>query len=151
MTSKYWISPVLISFVLFFPLSAQAFLGHRLSLGAGITQTFNPNETNFSVGAEYEYSIDPFLGIGASASYIFTTPGVTVLGAPEIFFHPLGGDWIVDASPIMILASGMDTKIGAHVGTRLPIPLGLVTLVPIIGADFFSGGHYLSFGVGILF
>ena len=133
-----------------FGISAPAHAyGYRLSLGVGVAQLNNPSETDLTIGAEFEYRTNPFLGLGAFGNYIFSTPGISILGLPEFFFHPLGGDWLFNAAPIVKFGSSVGTNFGARVGTRFPIPLGLLTLIPSVAVDFISGGRDLIFGLGI--
>jgi hypothetical protein len=129
--------------------SARADYEQRISLGVGIAQLRNSSQTDLEVGAEYEYRFEPFLGIGALGNYIFADPGITFLGAPEIFFHPLATDWLLSASPIVEFGSEIETHLGIRLGTRIPIDLGALTLVPTFAVDVISGGPDLIFGIGI--
>jgi len=121
----------------------------HLALGAGVIHLSNPSETEFEVGGEYEYNLNAFFGVGAQVNYIFSTPSITLLGAPEGFVHPLGGDWYISGSPLFEFASGMSTQVGARFGTRVPLPLGFMTLIPSVAVDFIGGGTDYMFGLGI--
>jgi hypothetical protein len=136
---------VLIGFV----QQARADYEQRISLGVGIAQFKNSSETDLEVGAEYEYRLDPLLGIGGFGSYIFSDPGVTFLGAPSVYFHPFATDFLVSASPVVEFGSGIGTNVGVRFGTRIPIPLGVVTLVPTFAVDVISGGPDFIYGIGI--
>ncbi len=143
------------SFVLFtlFAVAApaQAYYDYRLSVGAGIVQFNNPSQTYVDIGAEYEYRFQPLLGVGAFANYIFSTPSITLIGVPEVFLHPLGGDWLLKASPLIEFGSGISTQTGVRVGTRLPIPLGPVSFIPEASVDFIGGRRILRLGLGLQF
>ena len=145
---------VLISIVLaalFSTRSAQADYSQRLTLGAGVAYFNQPSKAYFEIGAEYEYRQSAMLGIGGFANYIFSTPSITLIGVPEVFFHPLAGEWYVSAAPLMEFASGMNTQFGARLGTRIPLPLGVFVLIPTFAIDFINGGQNLIFGLGIQF
>lgn len=142
-------------FLLFLPAifstlnAANANYEHRLAAGAGITHRENPSVTAFTLGAEYEYRFDPFLGSGVFANYIFSNPSIFLLGIPMVFVHPLAGDWFVSASPIMETSSGLDTAFGVRLGTRIPLPLGILIFTPTFSVDFIRGGRNYIFGLGI--
>jgi hypothetical protein len=131
---------------------APAHAGYnRLSLGVGIIQFQNPSQTYLEAGAEYENRFDAIFGIGALGNYIFANPWIAFLGAPELFVHPLAGDWFVSASPLIELGGGMASNLGMRLGTRIPLPMGVFTLVPSLALDFINGGHDAIFGLGIQF
>jgi hypothetical protein len=131
--------------------SARADYDQRFSLGVGFVTMSNPSQTNFEIGAEYEYRTDPLLGIGVSGNYIFSSPGTVLLAVPDLFFHPLAGEWLISAAPLLEFGQLTGTNIGARIGTRIPIPMGAVTLLPSVLLDFINGGRDWIFGVGIEF
>ncbi|MDR3605750.1 MAG: hypothetical protein P4M08_00040 [Oligoflexia bacterium] len=131
------------------PIAAHADYDQRLSVGLGFAQLNNPSQTAFALGAEYEYRPDPMLGIGAVGNYIFANPGITFLGAPDLFLHPLATDWLLSASPIVEFGSSVGTHVGVRLGTRIPIPLGSIAIVPEFAVDIISGGPGYLFGFGI--
>jgi hypothetical protein len=130
---------------------ARADYDQRISLGVGIAKFKNSSETDLEVGAEYEYRLDPLLGLGGFGSYIFSDPGVTFLGAPSVYFHPFATDFLVSASPVVEFGSGIGTNVGARFGTRIPIPLGIMTIVPSFAVDVISGGPDFIYGIGFQF
>lgn len=130
---------------------AAADYSQRFSLGIGLEHLHGPNETELLLGGEYEYRSDLFLGWGGSADYIFSSPGITQVAVPELFVHPLGTDFLVSVAPLLEFGSQTGTHLGARFGTRVPIPLGVVTLVPIAGYDFIAGGPNFTIGLGIEF
>ena len=129
---------------------ASAAYSSRLSLGAGIA-AFNNSSAYFTVSGEYEQRVDAMLGIGGFANYVFSQPGFALIGLPEGFLHPLGGDWYVSAAPIVEFGSGRSTELGARLGTRIPLPLGVFTLIPTFAVDFIGGGEDYLFGLGLQF
>jgi hypothetical protein len=133
------------------PHSAAFACGHRLGVGAGLVHVESPSSTNFEIGAEYECRVDAFLGIGGSGNYIFSTPSVTLVAAPEVFVHPLAGAFYVAASPLFEFGSGTGTHVGGRLATRIPLPLGLFILVPSAAIDFINGTriYWLGLGIGI--
>lgn len=141
-----------INFFAFFLLllSTQAnaeYNGHRFGLGLGVAQ-LGDSKAYVAVGAEYEYRLSPMWGLGGFANYVFSNPGVTLAGLPMVYFHPLEDDWYINASPIVQFGAG-DTEYGARVGTRIPIYMGPVAVVPQISVDFIAGHRNLIFGLGI--
>jgi hypothetical protein len=135
---------------MFLAQGAQACV-HRLGVGAGLVHVEEPSSTSFEIGAEYECRMNPFVGIGGFGNHIFADPGVTLLGAPEVFLHPLGGGFYVAASPLVEFGDAVGTHVGARLASRLPIPLGLFLLVPSVAVDFVRGTriYWISLGIGI--
>lgn len=138
---------LLFCLALFLPLTASAYYEHRLSIAAGIERYGNPASTDFLMGAEYEYRFMPVLGVGGILEYLFANPGVTRLGLP-VFVHPLSTDWLLLAAPIVEISGG-GASAGARLGTRVPIPLGGISLIPSLAVDFINGNENLIFGLGI--
>lgn len=124
---------------------------HRFGAGVGIVHTDEPSDTNVSVGAEYECRINRLVGIGAFGDHVFADPSFTLLGAPQVLLHPLGGDFFVAASPLIEFGSGRGTHVGARLSTRLPIPLALFVLVPSFAVDFIGGHRNYWVGLGLAF
>jgi len=137
---------LLTGLILLSPMSARA---DHLSFGAGITHLGNPNQTDFEIGGEYEHNLDAFFGVGLEANYVFANPSVTMIGAPEGFVHPLGTDFFVSAAPLFEFSSGFSTQVGVRFGTKIPLPLGVLILIPLASVDFINGGTNFSFGLGI--
>ncbi len=148
---KYCFQTILLLFIfLLSPYSEAAGCIHRLGVGVGVVHQEQPSETNFSMGAEYECRASAFLGIGAFGNHIFSDPSVSLLGAPQIFLHPLGGDFYLAGSPIMQFGA-YGTHLGLRLSTRLPLPLGLFILVPSFAVDFIRGQRNYWFGLGLHF
>jgi hypothetical protein len=141
---------ILLAFLASFPAAARGKgCEHRLGAGAGLVHLESPSETDFEIGAEYECRFDLFLGLGGFANYVFADPGITLLGLPEVFFHPLAGDFFVAASPLLETGSAVGTHLGVRLATRVPIPLALFVLVPSFAVDFINGGRIYWFGLGL--
>jgi hypothetical protein len=130
---------------------ARADYQQRLDLGVGVAQLKNPDETDLSLGVEYEYRLSPFWGIGAFGNYIFSTPGITLIGWPQVSVHPFLTEFLVSAAPIVETGGSVGSHVGARLGTRLPIPLGAISLIPTFAVDFISGGPDYIYGIGIQF
>ena len=130
------------------PSARADFSQHRLSVGVGIVHLSYPSETDFELSAEYEYRFTPMFGAGALGSYIFSSSGIALLGAP-VFFHPFEGDLLFLAAPIVEFGSSITTQAGVRLGTRVPLPMGVVTIVPSFAVDFIAGGRDYIFGLGI--
>jgi hypothetical protein len=122
---------------------------HRLGIGAGVVHLDTPNETDFEVGAEYECRMDSILGVGGFVDYIFSNPGITLIGVPQMYLHPFGGDFYLAASPLLETGSAVGTHVGARLSTRVPIPIGSIAIVPSFAVDFINGGNIYWFGLGI--
>ncbi len=145
---KYYF--LIFLFACFLPDSANAsYYNHRLNLGFGIAQTTSPSQTSLSISGEYEYRWDPYFGTGFLGSYIFSTPGFGLVGIP-FFFHPLEGDWFLGAAPLLGFSGSQPAQFGVRLETQLPIPLGVVTILPSVAIDFFANGQQdFILGLGI--
>ncbi len=124
---------------------------HRLGIGAGLVHRDSPSETKFTIGAEYECRRDALLGIGGFFNHVFADPGFTVIGAPQLLLHPLGGDFFVAGSPVLYFGDRTGTLLGVRLSTRVPLPLGLFILVPSFAMDLIKGGPNYWFGLGLQF
>lgn len=142
---------VLFSSLFVFESAEAAGCVHHLGVGAGLVHQEEPSKTSFTLGAEYECRTNAFLGIGAFGSHVFSDPSFTLIGLPQLLIHPLGGDFYVAASPIMMFGDAYGTHFGARLSTRLPLPLGLFILVPSFAVDFIRGQRNYWFGLGLSF
>ena len=88
---------------------------------------------------EVENRFLPFLGFGGDVVYAFAKPPVFLASFPEIFIHPMGRRWFISAAPSFEFGRGMHTHIGAKLGTRIPIPLPMLTLMPGFSVEVFKG------------
>lgn len=151
--SRYFnlINSIFITLALFPVRPASADYDQRLSLGVGFADIRNPNEMALMVGGEYEKRLNELLGLGAGVQYIFSNPGITYVAVPDLFVHPFGTEFLVSAAPLLEFGPLVGTNVGAQLGTRLPIPLGPVSLVPSFAVDLISGGPSYIFGMGIEF
>jgi len=142
---------ILLAALLLISSLANADYSQRFSLGAGAAVFNNSSSVFFELGGEYEYRVSSFLGLGGFASYIFSSPGLTEIGLPEVFLHPFGNQFFFSASPIIEFGSGMSTQGGVRLGTRLPIPLGAFTVVPSFAVDFINSSRVYIIGLGFEF
>lgn len=140
---------LLVLLTLLVPSVSHAYYDERLSLSAGIERYGSPASTYALIGAEFEYRFTGMFGAGGLVEYLFSTPGVTRIGLP-VFYHPLEGDWLFLAAPIVEFQTGA-TQAGVRVGTRVPIPLGPIHLIPSLDIDFIGGNENLIVGLGIQF
>ncbi len=138
-----------LAFLLCLLFSAPQAYADRLSIDAGLIHVDQPSKTYFEIGGEYEHRYNRMIGFGGTANYIFSDPSILLLALPEFFLHPLGGGWYISASPLFEFGSGTGTHVGARFGTRLPLPLGVVTLIPNFSIDFINGGTIYVIGLGI--
>ena len=131
--------------------AAKADYTSRLDLSAGVAQIKNPNqdESDFTLGVEYEYRMSPLLGIGAFGSYVFSNPGITFIGWPQVSVHPFSTEFLVSVSPVVETGGDVGSHVGVRFGTRLPIPLGVVSIIPTFAIDLISGGPNYIYGLGI--
>jgi hypothetical protein len=120
-----------------------------LSGGVGVTQLAGSNQASVSAGLEFEYRLEPMWGVGAFGSYVFASPGIAQIGFPQVYLHPLGGDWYINAAPIAQFGGAAGTQFGLRVGTRAPLHFGVFMIVPQVAIDFIGGGRNLMFGIGI--
>jgi hypothetical protein len=89
------------------------------------------------------------VGLGLSGNYIFSDPSILLLALPEVYFHPLAGDWYISASPLFEFGAETGTHVGARFGTRVPIPVGAATIIPSLSVNFINGGKIYVIGLGI--
>ncbi len=126
---------------------AQALGDNRLSVSGGVVVLTRPSETVFQIGGEFEHRADSFIGYGLQGNYLFTSPGIGLLAAPMVFLHPIGTDFYVSAAPLFRFSSGVDA--GVRVSTRLPVSLGVVSIIPSGSVDFIGGRQNFIFGLGV--
>jgi len=137
----------LIALAPLFSENAHAIGDHRFALSGGVMVLTKPSQTVFQIGAEYEHRADAIIGYGLQANYLFTTPAYGLLAAPMVYLHPIGNDWFVSAAPLFEFNSGV--TVGGRVGTRLPITLGMVSIIPSASVDFIGGRQNFIFGLGV--
>ena len=143
------------SFPLLFTLSlilspfSSAETSNRVSFGGGVIFLSKTSQYQIEVGAEYEHRLNTFLGLGGQANYLFSSPGIGLLGAPEVFVHPIATDWFLSAAPLFQIGTGAGLSAGARLGTRIPITLGIFSLIPTATVDFIGGAHNVILGLGV--
>jgi hypothetical protein len=123
----------------------------RFSLGGGlgVTQLAGSSQAFVSAGLEFEYRVTSLIGLGAFSNYVFASPGVGIVGLPQVYIHPLGGDWYINVAPMAQFGGGADTRFGARVGTRIPLQLGSAMIIPQVSVDFIGGGQNWMYGLGV--
>jgi hypothetical protein len=146
-----WIVLALSLWLYVVSLPAYADYTQRIGLGFGVADLRNPSESAFEIGVEYEYRFDPFLGVGGLGEYIFSDPGITIIGVPGVYLHPLATDFLVSGTPIIQFGSSVGTNVGVRLGTSVPLPLGVLTLIPTFAVDIISGGPNYILGLGLEF
>ncbi|NDG84732.1 MAG: hypothetical protein EBX52_06795 [Proteobacteria bacterium] len=134
-------------FFLLLPGTARAIGDNRFALSGGVMVLTKPSQTVFQIGAEYEHRVDSFIGYGLQGNYLFTTPGIGLLAAPMAYLHPIGTDWFIGAAPLFEFNNG--TSVGGRVSTRLPITIGIVSIIPSGSVDFINGRQNFIFGLGV--
>lgn len=132
------------------PSAQAASCNSRLGLDLGLVHLTDPSKTYFHTGLEYECRFSPVWGVGGFAAYVFSDPGLALLGAPQLFLHPFGGEFYVSGSPLLQISSG-NTHLGMRLASRLSIPVGLFVLVPSLAVDFIGGGQNYWLGLGLRF
>lgn len=63
---------------------------HHIVVFDGATTNFSHHSTGYSLGIDYEYHLNDWIGVGAIGEYIFDNDGEFVAGLP-VFFHPVKG------------------------------------------------------------
>ncbi len=136
---------------------------HHAALFLGATTDFEEEETDFSLGADYEFRVLPQLGIGLLGEVTFAEEEVFIVGAP-ILFHP-------NARIVLGVAPGLeivDEMSGEHEGiapegeeaeteTETTFLLRLIggyelelssfTLTPTVSLDLVDGDASLVYGI----
>lgn len=138
---------ILISLILGMNTTSHAAIekdGHRFSLSGGLVVV--NQKSSFAVSAEYEYRLEELYGIGAQASYVFSSAALTQIAAPGFYLHPLLGEWYISASPVFYFGSGT-SLVGARFTTRMPLNMDVLMLTPTVGVDIIQGGPNYIFGL----
>jgi hypothetical protein len=125
--------------------------GHRLGFGLGLAQVEDGTRTYsyFTIGGEYEYRFQAYLGAGLGINHIFSSPNMTLFALPQAYVHPLQGSWYINLGPVLQTGGDMDAHVGFRIGSRLGITLGDVSVTPQINVDFINGGRNYIFGIGV--
>lgn len=131
--------------------SVRADYSQRVSLGFGLISSGQTSQTSAELSLQYENRVNALVGLGGGGNYIFSAPALTLLAAPEVFIHPLLGEFYVSGAPLLELGSGSGTYFGGRLSTRVPIPLVALTLVPSFSIDAIHGSRNLIFGLGLEF
>lgn len=144
--NKYYLLALCCLSAVLIPHQANA---DSFSIGSGVMLLERPSRTKILISGEYEHRTSRLIGIGFTGNYVFTDPGIFLLAVPNVFLHPMGGDWYLNASPVAYFRSG-STDLGVRLGTRFSLPLGLLVLVPSFAVDFINGDKNYLVGVSIV-
>lgn len=120
---------------------------HHVEVFLGNTHTEEGVDA-FSIGGEYEYRMNPLLGIGVLGEYAFEDVDSWVFGVP-LTIHP-GAGWQLVAMPGVEL-EGDETTFLFRVGVGYEFELEQFTIKPEFNADFVDDEVDLVFGASLGF
>jgi hypothetical protein len=116
---------------------------NKVSLFGGNTQ--DGSENGASIGLEYEYRLNPRLGIGGLGEYAGGDFDSWVIGIP-VFIHPHGG-WVLFLAPGLEFEDS-ETNLLFRVGSGYEFELmPRWSLAPEINVDFADGDTKLVYGL----
>jgi hypothetical protein len=117
---------------------------HHVALFLGATHT--DEEDEFSIGMDYEYRLNPLLGLGGIAEY---TGGEheTTIAAAAFFIHPFKALRLVLGPGFE--SGGDEKEFLLRVGASYHIPVGKLTLAPEFNVDFVDGNKNLVYGISL--
>lgn len=115
---------------------------HHVALFAGVTD--DDGESEFTVGADYEFRFHRIVGAGALIDHAGGSADTTVVGA-GIWVHPHGGFKF-------LLAPGLETHSGhteflVRVGAAYDFHVKSFSISPTINVDFVDGEEILVYGL----
>jgi len=153
---------------------AHSYHKHHIAVFNGGATNFDHHVSGYTMGIDYEYRFFEQLGIGLTGEYLFLNDGEgeSIFALP-IYFHPLKG-LKLSFAPIGINASAHETAdlksgnatapelqhhaptkewhFGSRVNIGYDIPVGKITVGPIVGLDMINHTQALiyevSFGYG---
>jgi len=117
---------------------------HHVALFLGATHT--DEEDEFSIGVDYEYRLNPLLGLGGIAEY---TGGEheTAIAAAALFIHPFKMLRLVLGPGFEF--EGDEKEFLLRVGAAYQILVGKLTLAPELNVDFVDGNENLVYGISL--
>ena len=62
---------------------------HHFGVFVGPTSNFHTEHTDFTLGADYEFHVNKYFGVGVIADFVFADHSETLLMS-GLFFHPFG-------------------------------------------------------------
>ncbi len=114
-----------------------------LFLGA----TISDDDTAFSVGIDYEYRLNEFLGIGALAEYTAADPDSWVL-AGELFVHVTEGLGLIFATGVELEDGDAEFLFRTGISYEFDLDDGW-TIGPEVNVDFVDGDQDLVVGLSV--
>lgn len=128
---------------------------HPNHLAVFIGATTNPEaeQTNFTLGIDYEYKVGEKTGIGVLGEAIFAEHKEIIIGIP-LFYH-LQKVKLFVAPGILSTTEEDDhetekvVKGLVRIGTSFDIDVSGVSIAPTLSADFIDGNISLIYGIGI--
>jgi hypothetical protein len=144
---------------------------HHVSLTVGAADNGHLDETGLSVGAEYRYALNERFAIGPMLDYTTYDHEETTLLVAALFWRPHGGRFQLfggpgvefveaehRASPVTPapLSSAAETdeddsEFAFRLGAGYDLPLGKLSLTPLVSADFIDGHTTWVYGVALGF
>lgn len=141
---------------------------HHVSLTVGAADNGLLNETGFSIGAEYRYALNEQFAIGPMLDYTTYDHETTTLLVAALFWRPNGGRFqlfggpgveFVDAErhhaspvtplPLSSAKDADDSEFAFRLGAGYDLPLGTLSLTPLISADFIDGHTTWVYGIAL--
>jgi len=134
---------------------------HHIGIFFGATTNLDDEETDFSLGLDYEYRLLPQLGIGLLGEVTFAENEVFIVGVP-IFLHPSKGLILGVAPGVEISDEIAETE--AEGGEQLletktnfllrfiaayEMEFNGLTLAPTVSLDLVDGEESLVYGISL--
>jgi hypothetical protein len=143
---------------------------HHVSLTLGAADNGHLDETGFAIGAEYRYALNDRFAIGPMLDYTTYDHEETTLLVAALFWRPHGGRFQLfggpgvefvqaeqHASPVtpVPLASAAsaededDSEFAVRLGAGYDVPVGRLSLTPLISADLIDGHTTWVYGIAL--
>ena len=137
---------------------------NHLAVFLGGTTNFDHHSSDFSVGLDYEYRLNKWLGLGLMGEAVFAESEELIAGIP-LFFHPAKGLKVVIAPMGVITEEHIDSHedphssetpqephkevhLGVRLGVAYDFHLGVLSVGPAINYDI-SNTSALVYGINI--
>jgi opacity protein-like surface antigen len=143
---------------------------HHVSLTVGAADNGHLDETGFSVGAEYRYALNERFAIGPMLDYTTYDHEETTLLVAALFWRPYAGRFqlfggpgveFVNAehqsthvTPVPLSSSVKaedddDSEFAWRLGAGYDVPVGKLSLTPLVSADFIDGHTTWVYGIAL--
>ena len=119
---------------------------HVAAFSGATTTTTNPSNTDFTLGAAYEFRTSSLLGIGPVADFVFASK-FAALFMGGMFFHP-AGDLKLVAAPGIKFQGGLSAFV-MRFGVGYDFHSGPLIFTPTFNIDLISGDAALVWGIAI--